>query len=122
MRPGSRDPLTKGGLHHAATNPLLPRYAGPPRSIYTNLQLGKHRDTRYRHPFRRYSVRTHRCLLTVALLALPATRAADRFDTKLTTDQQIVHVLNRLTFGPRPGDIEEVRRIGVDKWIDQQLH
>jgi hypothetical protein len=42
--------------------------------------------------------------------------------TKLTKDEQIVHVLNRLTFGPRPGDIEEVRRMGIDKWIERQLH
>jgi len=49
-------------------------------------------------------------------------RAGGLFDQKLSTDQQIVHVLNRLTFGPRPGDVERVRRIGVAKWIDQQLH
>ena len=48
--------------------------------------------------------------------------AAGRFDQKLLLDKQIVHVLNRLTFGPRPGDIQQVRRMGVDKWIDQQLH
>jgi len=42
--------------------------------------------------------------------------------TKLTKDEQIVHVLNRLTFGPRPGDAEEVRRMGIDKWIERQLH
>ena len=42
--------------------------------------------------------------------------------TKLTKDEQIVHVLNRLTFGPRPGDIDEVRRIGLEKWIDLQIH
>jgi len=45
-----------------------------------------------------------------------------RFDQKLSKDQRIVHVLNRLTFGPRPGDVDQVRRIGVEKWIDQQLH
>ena len=50
------------------------------------------------------------------------TGAAGRFDTKLTPDQQIIQVLNRLTFGPRPGDIDEVRKIGVDKWIALQLH
>jgi uncharacterized protein (DUF1800 family) len=33
-----------------------------------------------------------------------------------------VHALNRLTFGPRPGDVDHVLAIGVDKWIDQQLH
>jgi uncharacterized protein (DUF1800 family) len=32
------------------------------------------------------------------------------------------HALNRLTFGPRPGDVQRVIAIGVDKWIDLQLH
>ena len=45
-----------------------------------------------------------------------------RFDTKLSKDQQILQALNRLTFGPRPGDVDEVRRMGVDKWVDLQLH
>jgi uncharacterized protein (DUF1800 family) len=54
--------------------------------------------------------------------ALASLRAGGAFDQKLSTDQQIVHVLNRLTFGPRPGDLERVRRIGVARWIDQQLH
>src|SRR5215469_15055740 len=44
------------------------------------------------------------------------------FDKRLAPDRQIVQALNRLTFGPRPGDVEEVRRIGLAKWIDQQLH
>ena len=39
-----------------------------------------------------------------------------------TADQQVIQVLNRLAFGPRPGDVLEVRSIGVDAWIDQQLH
>jgi hypothetical protein len=33
-----------------------------------------------------------------------------------------LHALNRLTFGPRPGDVQRVMAIGVDKWIDLQLH
>lgn len=36
--------------------------------------------------------------------------------------QRALHALNRLTFGPRPGDVDRVMAIGVDKWIDQQLH
>ena len=36
--------------------------------------------------------------------------------------KRVVHALNRLTFGPSPGDIERVSAIGLDKWIDQQLH
>src|SRR5215467_16166370 len=57
-------------------------------------------------------------LLVTSLLAT----AAGRFDQKLSIDRQAIHVLNRLTFGPRPGDVEQVRRLGLDKWIDQQLH
>src|SRR4051794_15037625 len=37
-------------------------------------------------------------------------------------DRTIVHVLNRIGFGPRPGDVERVRTIGLDAYIDQQLH
>jgi uncharacterized protein (DUF1800 family) len=34
----------------------------------------------------------------------------------------VAHVLNRLAFGPRPGDIARVQRLGVQAWIEQQLH
>jgi uncharacterized protein (DUF1800 family) len=40
----------------------------------------------------------------------------------LTEDQKILHVLNRLGFGARPGDLEKVKKIGLDKYIDQQLN
>jgi uncharacterized protein (DUF1800 family) len=36
--------------------------------------------------------------------------------------QRAEHALDRLTFGPRPGDVDAVTAMGVDKWIDQQLH
>src|SRR5215470_10758524 len=58
----------------------------------------------------------------VLLAAAPSGHADGRFDQKLPSERQVVHVLNRLTFGPRPGDVEQVRRIGIDAWIDQQLH
>jgi uncharacterized protein (DUF1800 family) len=57
--------------------------------------------------------------------ALPATLAIARkkpVDSSLTERERAIHALNRLTFGPRPGDVERVMAIGVDKWIDQQLH
>lgn len=41
---------------------------------------------------------------------------------ELAADQQIVHALNRLTFGARLGDTRKIRAIGLDNWIDQQLH
>ena len=36
--------------------------------------------------------------------------------------KRIAHLLNRLTFGPRPGDVSRVTAMGLDKWIDLQLH
>ncbi len=36
-------------------------------------------------------------------------------------DRQILHALNRLTYGARPGDVERVRAIGLSAWIDRQL-
>jgi uncharacterized protein (DUF1800 family) len=38
-----------------------------------------------------------------------------------TADQQVHHVLSRLAFGARPGDVEAVRAMGVDTWIARQL-
>jgi uncharacterized protein (DUF1800 family) len=43
-------------------------------------------------------------------------------NSQLEGDQRIIHALNRFTFGPRPGDLEAVRTMGLAKWFDQQLH
>lgn len=40
---------------------------------------------------------------------------------QMNEEQRIVHALNRFTFGPRPGDVEKVRAMGLDKWFEQQL-
>lgn len=40
----------------------------------------------------------------------------------LTEDQKILHVLNRLGFGARPGDVAKVKAMGLQKYIDQQLN
>src|ERR1035441_6089576 len=62
-------------------------------------------------------------IASAALFAsIPNLGATGPFDQRLSQDQKITQVLNRLTFGPRPGDVEQVRRIGVAKWIDLQLH
>lgn len=42
--------------------------------------------------------------------------------SELTEDEAIVHALNRLAYGPRPGDVERIRQMGLEKWIDQQLN
>ena len=55
--------------------------------------------------------------------AITAQTTAARLDHReLAADQQIIQALNRLTFGPRPGDAQKVRAMGLDKWIDLQLH
>jgi uncharacterized protein (DUF1800 family) len=40
----------------------------------------------------------------------------------LNERQRAIHALNRLTFGPRPGDVDAVLAKGVDPWIEDQLH
>ena len=37
-------------------------------------------------------------------------------------DELAIHVLNRTGFGPRLGDIERVKAVGIDAYIDEQLH
>ena len=39
----------------------------------------------------------------------------------MDNDQRAMHALNRLAFGPRPGDFEHVRAIGAEAYIHQQL-
>jgi hypothetical protein len=41
--------------------------------------------------------------------------------TTLDPDRQVLHVLNRLAYGPRPGDVERVRAMGLAAWIERQL-
>src|SRR5262245_55152651 len=40
----------------------------------------------------------------------------------LKEDQKVIHLLNRIAFGPRSGDVERVKRMGIDKYVDLQLH
>ncbi|HEX8564995.1 MAG TPA: DUF1800 domain-containing protein [Pyrinomonadaceae bacterium] len=78
----------------------------------------------------------HKGLATFALtamFALPLTATAQKMNQpqakksaveikKLTEEQKILHVLNRLGYGARPGDVERVRQIGFEKYIEQQLN
>ncbi len=72
-------------------------------------------------------------LLTfVVLISAVALLAADKNKSKKTSaangpaqmddDKRTLHALNRFTFGPRPGDVERVRAIGLEKWFEEQLH
>jgi uncharacterized protein (DUF1800 family) len=42
--------------------------------------------------------------------------------TNLAADRKILHLLNRFAYGPRPGDVERVRAMGMQAWIERQLH
>ena len=76
--------------------------------------------------------RIRRVTAIISLLALCSTMlatgvgaqrsmSAKPASAKLKEDQRILHVLNRLGFGARPGDVERVKAVGVDKYIEQQL-
>src|SRR5689334_2832389 len=56
------------------------------------------------------------------LLLLAACVLLTAASPSLTDRQRAQHALDRLAFGAKPGDVDVVMRIGVDKWIDQQLH
>ncbi|HEY3119300.1 MAG TPA: DUF1800 domain-containing protein [Vicinamibacteria bacterium] len=58
--------------------------------------------------------------LLLALAGSPDVLAARR--PSGDEDAAIVHALNRLGYGPGPDEVERVRGIGLDRWIDQQLH
>ena len=61
--------------------------------------------------------------LTIAC-AVPQLIASKKEKAAASNDDQkrAVHALNRLTYGPRPGDVQQVMAMGVDRWIDLQLH
>jgi uncharacterized protein (DUF1800 family) len=41
---------------------------------------------------------------------------------ELNEDEAILHALDRLGFGPRPGQVEQIKRTGLEDWIQAQLH
>jgi uncharacterized protein (DUF1800 family) len=68
-------------------------------------------------------------LLSACLAVFPAAHASKKsadssrqFQKQILKNERITQALNRLTFGPRPGDKVQVRTLGLKKWIDLQLH
>ena len=61
-----------------------------------------------------------RTIVFLALCTLGFTAADD--DSKLADRQKALHVLNRLAFGPKPGDVDRLLATGIDVWIEQQLN
>jgi uncharacterized protein (DUF1800 family) len=74
-------------------------------------------------------MRTSRCihlagaiLISGAVIGLGAVPTPPADEQPLTDRQKIIHVLDRLGYGPRPGDVERVEKMGLDRYIEQQLH
>ncbi len=57
----------------------------------------------------------------VAAAALTAGSSGSAVPSK-PDDKTILHVLNRIGYGARPGDVERVRQLGLAAYIEQQLH
>jgi len=71
--------------------------------------------------------RKHLVLLTAFCLGFSASvlvsaKKKPAASHEMDEQKRALHALNRLTFGPRPGEVERVAAMRVDKWIDQQLH
>ncbi|MFN7982560.1 MAG: DUF1800 domain-containing protein [Vicinamibacterales bacterium] len=60
--------------------------------------------------------------LLLGLAAVAATAGAPQAAKPASDERTALHVLNRITFGPRPGDVARVQQMGVDRFIDEQLH
>ena len=64
------------------------------------------------------------CALAVPALSVkkkPATPEPAAIP-QMSDDQRILHALNRLAYGPRPGDVEAVKKMGLNNWIEAQLN
>ncbi len=61
-------------------------------------------------------------LLQAMIVPVAAQNAAPPSSARtLTETERILHILNRLGFGARPGDVERVRAMGIDRYIQMQL-
>ena len=65
--------------------------------------------------------KTIRPIVLVLLPLLLVTATASPAPARISEDQKITHVLNRLGFGARPGDVERVQKIGIEAYIEEQL-
>lgn len=60
-------------------------------------------------------------LVAMSVACAPLALAQKTTPRELSASQQAAQLLSRATFGARPGEVERVTKMGVDKWIEQQL-
>jgi uncharacterized protein (DUF1800 family) len=61
-------------------------------------------------------------MVVAPALAQGARLPAERHPKPLTGQERVLQALNRFTFGPRPGDVASVERMGLQRWFEMQLH
>ena len=77
---------------------------------------------RHIHQFKRVCAIALAGILAFSLpLGTLAQKPKTTRSTKLTEEQKAIHLLDRLSFGPRSGDVERVVQLGWEKYLDQQL-
>ena len=75
-------------------------------------------------PFRGCNPAVVAGLLLIACFAteLAPAKKKNRPAGAMEEQKRVIHALNRLSFGPRPGDVERVTQMGVHKWVEMQLY
>ena len=58
----------------------------------------------------------------IPLPQISRNRRSSKSPPTLSEDQKILHLLNRIGFGPRPGDLARVKRIGIERFLEEQLN
>jgi uncharacterized protein (DUF1800 family) len=87
-----------------------------------DMKSSKHSLSPVRFTARRFITFITTLAMLVSLLNLSIHRAGAASESRLNEDRQILHVLNRLGFGARPGDIARVKAMGLNNYINQQLN
>ncbi|HMV47583.1 MAG TPA: DUF1800 domain-containing protein [Blastocatellia bacterium] len=81
-----------------------------------------------KRPFVRFNILALACLLALSTpLSLAQNskkngKTKESPTTRLSEEQKAIHLLDRISFGPRPGDVEAVKKLGWEKYLDAQLH
>ena len=60
------------------------------------------------------------CLMTGQTVA--AGSRSTKAGKEIQGQERVLHALNRFTFGPRPGDVAAVEKMGLKKWFERQLN
>src|SRR6266566_4175870 len=61
-------------------------------------------------------------ILAPVIVSFAATQKQSLQTRRLADEHRIVHVLNRLGFGARPGDVARVQAMGLENYVNQQLN